>query len=620
MDLHPPFILFDSADGADEQAWLYTRPHALILAQTPADVPDALELAQVALRRGEHLAGWLGYDAGHALEARLAGRARPAPDGLPILCLGRFSAPQALDRESQDAFWWRQWRGCGAAGLERPISERDYARDIASIQALIAAGDVYQINHTYLARVSARLAPLPFYAALRASQRARYGVLSTLRERWILGQSPELFFRMDALGGVTARPMKGTAPRRAEPDADAAAARALQTDAKNRAENLMIVDLIRNDLSRIAHPGSVRVPALFDIESLPTVHQMTSTVAADLPAGTSAVDVLRALFPCGSITGAPKIRAMEIIAGHEPSGRGLYTGTMGWMAPDGRACFNIAIRTLVGAATASVRDAPRHYLVGFGSGIVADSQALDEWRECADKARFLDAAIPPFDLIETLRWTVDVGYVRLDRHLGRLLRSARHWGFTCDQSFISSTLEMAASRWTRDMRVRLLLSRCGALVVQATGLPAPVHRPMRLAISAVRANPDDPLIYHKTSRRAWYDDARIARQGEVDCDEVLFLNRDGALTEGSLTNLFLRQAPDGPLLTPRLSAGLLPGVLRQELLEKGDAQEADLTVDMLRDAAEIFVGNSLRGLIAARITDPSLLSVKPANTSAPACG
>lgn len=359
---------------------LYARPVGTIVARTAGEVDTALGQLDDALARGLHAAGYLTFEAGLALEPRLAALARPLPpERGPLLWFGLFEGFAALPDD------WAADRvdDAGPAGPAEPLIERQaYAAAFTGVQRLIAAGDVYQINLTFPCRVPVGGDPIALYAALRDRARAPHGGVIRTDERAILSFSPELFFRRDGQA-IECRPMKGTATRGASAEKDRLAASALSADPKQQAENLMIVDLLRNDIARLCEPGSVSVPRLFDVETYPTVHQMTSTVTGTLRPDISAESLLRALFPCGSITGAPKIRATEAILSLEREPRGIYTGSIGWFAPDGSAEFNVAIRTLdwpVGA------DSARY---GIGSGVVADSGEASEWRECLAKAEFL---------------------------------------------------------------------------------------------------------------------------------------------------------------------------------------------------------------------------------------
>jgi para-aminobenzoate synthetase/4-amino-4-deoxychorismate lyase len=394
--------------------------------------------------------------------------------------------------------------------------------------------------------------------------------------RTLLSFSPELFFHLDARR-ITARPMKGTAG----PDTDPAA---LAADPKQRAENLMIVDLIRNDLSRVAEPGSVAVPDLYTIETYPTVHQMTSTVTATLAEGRDAVSVLEAAFPCGSITGAPKLRAIAIAAEVEQGPRGLYTGAIGRLDASGEAAFNVAIRTLViereGRAT-----------IGLGSGIVADSDAASEWRECLAKGAFIAAAMTPFDLIETMRFDPVDGIADLSAHLERMKASADLFGFPFNRHDLRNELQAATFRLRVPSRLRLLLAKSGKVAIEARPLPIAPGGPVAVPIVPLPVADDDFRLRHKTSDRAFRDHARGGRF------EVVFVRADGLLTEGSYTNLFVER--DGVLLTPPLARGLLPGILRARLIAEGRAIEADLTAADLVDG--FWIGNAVRGLLRARL-------------------
>jgi para-aminobenzoate synthetase/4-amino-4-deoxychorismate lyase len=553
---------------------LYRRPRQVVEARRPAEVRPALDRL-----RGRDAAGFIAYEAGHALEPKLAPLAVPAAvDGPPLLWFGLFDGWESVEAEAllpDPAGGW--------AGRPRPLVERE-AHEAAIAEALehILAGDIYQANLTFPAEVATAGHPLALYAAIRPRARAGWGGVVFTGEHWLLSFSPELFFTLEA-GRVTARPMKGTAPAGSDPDA-------LRSDPKQRAENLMIVDLLRNDLSRVSRPGSVKVPALFEVETYPTVLQMTSTVVGELETGLGPVDLLRTIFPCGSVTGAPKIRAMEIIAALEREQRGPYTGSIGRLAPDGQAAFNVAIRTLVLRRGESVAR------LGLGSGIVADSVAAEEWRECLAKGEFV-ATGSRFDLIETMRFDPDEGISELDRHLARMKRSADSLGFAFDRHHARNELQAATFFLKEARRLRLVLSPSGALAIEARPLPEAPDGPVEVALARRTVEAEDFRLRHKTSDRRFYDQTREAAGGF----EVVFVDEDGFLTEGSFTSLFVERGDR--LLTPPLARGLLPGVLRQALIEVGRAQEAELRPEDLEGG--FFVGNAVRGLIAARLAHPS---------------
>ncbi|HEY0595501.1 aminodeoxychorismate synthase component I [Sphingopyxis sp.] len=483
------------------------------------------------------------------------------------------------------------------------IVRADYLAAVEAVLDYIRAGDIYQANLTFRADVPVLGDPLAIYARLRQTARAGYGGFIWTGEQAIASLSPELFF---ALRGrdVMARPMKGTAARLVDPAADRRAARELAEDPKQRAENLMIVDLIRNDLSRVAVPGSVAVPDLFRVESFPTIHQLVSDVGARLPDGVGAVDVLRAAFPCGSITGAPKVRAMEIIDALEAGPRGLYTGSIGFIEPGGDAAFNVAIRTLVFPGVlpqSGLRDGPPCATLGLGSGIVADSEPAEEWRECLAKGEFVGAAGESFDLIETMFFDPVEGVQRLEGHLARMKASAQMLGFTFDRHGARNSLQSATFRLRSAARVRMRLAPSGALAVEVSPLPRLAELPVPVAVRPAPMAAGDFRLTHKTSLRAAYDAARH----ESGAAEVVFVDEPGFVTEGSWSNIFVER--DGQLLTPPLALGLLPGVLRAELIDKGRAVESHLRLGDLEGG--FFIGNSLRGLVPARLADPATSSI-----------
>jgi len=383
---HAPFILLDDASREGTgRATLFRDPVEIIRADRIADVLPALAQIEAAGARGLHAAGYLSYAAGHAFEPRLADYVPREGDEGPLLWFGLFEQAHEFTPQQVPALLPAA-DGATIGPVEPQVSRADYGRAIGTVLDYIRAGDIYQANLTFLASVAINGDPLAAYTAIRPHAAAGYGALIRHDGRHILSFSPESFFQL-ADGRIETRPMKGTARRLPDPQEDAAAIAQLAADPKQRAENLMIVDLLRNDISRVTLPGSVRVPALFKVESYPTIHQMISIVEGRLREGLGPVDVLRALFPCGSITGAPKLRAMEVIREVERFGRGLYTGSIGHIAPDGSARFNVAIRTI------SLETGSRTGCLGLGSGVVADSGADAEWQECLDKARFIGGAV-----------------------------------------------------------------------------------------------------------------------------------------------------------------------------------------------------------------------------------
>ena len=499
----------------------------------------------------------------------------------------------------------------GVMNLQPSVDRAEFTRAVHSVHEAIRAGETYQVNYTYRIDGAAFGSPLALYRKLRARQPVDYGALIALppgsASTHVLSLSPELFLRHEA-GLLTARPMKGTAARVATPESDSESARLLGVDTKNRAENLMIVDLLRNDLGRLAQTGSVRVPALFAIEPYATVFQMTSTVQAQARAEVGMPELLRAVFPCGSITGAPKHHTMALIEGLESTPRGLYCGAIGWVdAPVGDAqqgdarlgdfCLSVAIRTLTLGEAAGGRRALR---LGVGAGIVIDSRADDEFEECRLKARFLTGLDPGFELFETMLWNPGHGVRHLDCHLARLEHSARVLGFAHDRAALLATLDAFGRDATAATRLRLALGHAGRIGLTHTPLAPLPPGPVRLLLGADTLPEADPLAAHKTTRRRHYD-AGVRAAERVGAFDTLFFTRAGRLVEGGRSNVFVRV--DGRWWTPPVADGALPGVMRGVLLadRAWGAQERSLTRADLARAEGLVVCNALRGALPAEL-------------------
>jgi len=593
-----PFVLLDDArdpaHAAPAPARLYRQPVAEFRAMHGREVEGALAAAHDARSRGLHLAGYLAYEAGLSLEPRLAVLPRAAGNGRPLVWLAAFDGYESIAAEAVPG-----WLAANAAPDEgppllsplRPAIEREaYDAAFDRIREAIAAGDIYQANLTF--PLNGRWAgdPLAIYARLRDRAAAGYGALVFDGERHHLSLSPELFFALKG-GDVTLKPMKGTRPRGAEPGADRTLAGELAASEKDRAENLMITDLMRNDVSRLAVPGSVRVRDAFRVETYPTVHQMTSTVRAHLRDGAGAIDLLRAIFPCGSITGAPKIRAMELIDQTEDNPRNLYCGAIGRVDPGGDAAFNVAIRTLTLDAGGAAR-------MGVGSGLVIDSRVDDEWAECLVKGSFVAAARPDLRLIETMAFDPMVGVPLIELHLRRLKDSAAALGFAVDRHALRNHIQAFCFLNREPKRLRVLVDFDGNWDIEGSDPPAPMEGAVPVALRPLPVSAEDWRLRHKTTDRAFYENAR-KEAGERGAKEAVLVRDDGFVTEGSFTNVFVERGDK--LLTPPLERGLLPGVLRASLIEEGRAVEADLTAADL--APGFWIGNALRGLMPARLID-----------------
>lgn len=583
--------LFDNSARAG-YGRLFENPAGIIRADTPAEVETALAELERAQKSGLWAAGFFSFELGYVFEPRLMERL-PSARSLPLLMFGVFERAQSLAQDEVEVLL-----GAGAgyniSNLRHSITREGYQKQFRKSLNYIAAGDIYQLNLTFKAGFEFEGDRLALYRELRQKQHVQYGCFIEAGDYSILSLSPELFLRIDA-SHILTRPMKGTAARALTVEADRSMRHWLCTDAKSRAENLMIVDLMRNDLARVAKKGSVHTTDLFTVETFETLHQMTSGIEADLLPGAGIGDVLHALFPAGSVTGAPKIRAMEIINELEDGPRGVYTGAIGYLSPDGDAQFSVAIRTAVIGSGGRGE-------IGIGSGVVADSNADAEFDECLLKLHFLTAQpLPKFELIETMLWKPDQGYVLLERHLARLMGSASYFDFELDERKVRDALVRHAQTFEGgNQRVRLTANRLGKLSLTSTPLPeAGPTLSFRFAVAEERVSSSNLFLYHKTTAREFLDRTRKTYQERTGCDEVIFLNERGELTEGSFTTLFARI--DGQLLTPAISCGLLPGTLRAEMLETGGATEAVLTVADLNAANEIWLGNSVRGLIPARL-------------------
>ncbi|MEO9601650.1 aminodeoxychorismate synthase component I [Parasphingorhabdus sp.] len=604
FDGNAPFVLLDDVRAAGAAlARLYRDPVEIIRVDQLEELEACFDSLSRARSAGKHVAGYLAYEAGLGLEERLRDRIasdRPAP----LAWFGIFNDYKEIEEGGVEA-GLPDRDGAWLGRIKPLVSRAAYDAAFQSVQNYIQAGDIYQANLTFRAEMDFSGHPLALYAAIRGRAQAGYGGVVFDGENWMLSFSPELFFALKD-GRITAKPMKGTAARVTDPQADANVQAQLHSDPKQRAENLMIVDLLRNDLSRVAKQGSVKVPELFHIESYPTIHQMTSTVTAQLQDGLDAVDIIRQIFPCGSITGAPKIRAMEIIDELEqaPEGsknasgpRGIYCGSIGRIdAPDekGRsdAAFNVAIRTFF--IPPQKGEGKETLSIGLGSGIVADSDGDDEWRECLAKGRFakVDANAEgghKVDLIETMAFDPASGIKRLEPHLERMKTSANILDFEFDRHAARNAIQAITFHQESPAMVRLHLGQSGALAIELKPMPEPQDGPVPCRLVPMQADKADFRLHHKTSDRRVYE---VAKE---DGAHPIFVDGEGFITEGAIWNVFVER--DGKLLTPPLVRGVLPGVLRAELLESGQAVEADLRAADL--AGGFFVGNSVRGLVAA---------------------
>lgn len=582
------------APGLARRQLTLHQPLRWLVAHDPSQVPGLLDASHGLAREGHWLVGWVAYEAAPGLDACLPVKA--LPPGQPYAVWAVFAPEQV--QASQPHPIAAQW---SANAWSSDFGEPEAASRIDRIRGLIQAGEVYQVNLTSRLRSPFEGGPTaiePFFDALRRSQPDGYGLMLDARAASrspgvLLSVSPELFFDWDG-EVITTRPMKGTAARGVDPVADQAAAEHLRASPKERAENLMIVDLLRNDLSRIAEVGSVQVPSLFDLHALPTVWQMTSTITARSRAGLKLSEAFAALFPCGSVTGAPKRQAMHHIARLESGPRGVYCGAVGLMSPGGRVTFNVPIRTVV--LHTPPPPAPWTAHCGIGSGITLDASAEGEWREWQVKRGFLERASQPFELLESMRLQ-DGQLLRLDGHLARLRTAAAHFGHRLNEGEVRQALASQATAHPSGVfKVRLLVAADGGVRAEAAPLAAPASSPPHVALATEPMPPADDFIRHKTTHRPVY--ARFVPP--TGCFDTLLFNANDELTEFTIGNLALKL--DGTWWTPPLSCGLLPGVMRAELLAQGALRERALTRSDLAHAQGMALINSVRGWIDVNLT------------------
>lgn len=615
VDQTPATVLLESAgDTAGSVSRLFVEPQRVFEARQAAEIPALFAEIERAVHAGQCAAGFFTYECGQCFEPTAAMRAAPPEE--PLAWFGIYSRAFVFEH-SVGKFVGGEPPGMGrlprsqnrdpghpaeaAVEAEFALTETEYAKRIAAIHEWIRAGDIYQLNFTAPFQVRLRGDAAALYARLRGRQPVEYGAFIHWREgRRILSFSPELFFSVERDGEarkIEARPMKGTAPRGRTTREDRERAEWLHKDAKNRSENLMIVDLVRNDLGRLCEYGSVEARDLFAVERYPTVWQMTSTVTGMLRRDVGLAQIFRALFPCGSITGAPKVRAMQLAAKVEDGPRGVYTGAVGYFSAE-RSVFSVAIRTLELEGGLGK--------MGVGGGIVIDSDSREEFRECLLKARFLTATAEEwpeeFSLIESLLWR-DGGYPLMESHLDRLVDSAAYFDFHCVRDAARAALleHVRGFGDERARKVRLLMDADGAARISSDVLSdaGGVVPTARVRIAAERTDPQDRMLFHKTTHRRVYDQAFRAAS-EAGFDEALFLNTRSEVTEGAISNVFVEK--NGRWLTPPVECGLLAGVYRRHLLEtREDVEESVLFAEDLRSADAVYLCNAVRGLRRADI-------------------
>jgi len=588
-------------------AWLYfTNPRRVIVAERLQDVlPAVREIEDLINENKWHAAGFLSYEAAPAFDA--AHRTHSEVD-FPLLWFGLYPEPRVISLPEPDS-------PKATLSWLPTLDRATYNSAIEQIKHYIAEGRTYQVNYTMRLQTEFNVDPWNFFRHLAQTQNNHAAYIDTGRFV-IASASPELFFQLDG-ETITCRPMKGTTRRGRTTAEDVEQAEWLKDSEKNRAENVMIVDMIRNDLGRIAKIGSVRVPELFTVEKYPTLWQMTSTVEAWTDV--SLVKIFTALFPCASITGAPKVSTMRIISELETTPRKIYTASIGYAAPNRKAKFNVAIRT------ALIDRDNQNAEYGVGGGIVWDSTSADEYEEALLKARVLTESLPPsgFSLLETMLWTPEEGFFLREKHIARMLDSAEYFGFPISDEYrwlssperseaetkdvskpplpkeiIETYLNKISSQFNSPQRVRLLLDKNGNLNYEAKPFQPPELQPpssaagmFRVCLARQPVNSNDVFLFHKTTHRAVYDNA-MRSAGHGDYDDVLLYNEHNELTEFTIGNLVVEM--NGELFTPPISCGLLPGTFRAHLLETGQIQERIIRMEELEACSKIFLVNSVR--------------------------
>ena len=613
LEDQPDCVVLETArpDRSELLSHVFFKPISTIECTSLNEVTRCLQELERAVNQGLYAAGFMSYEVGYAFESGFSGDFTAST---PLMWFGVYDKPWTYNHRGK-AFERGEQQARRVADLLRAspyaptihelaptpsISEEEFYAALARIKQHIREGNTYQVNFSFKMRFPWEHHLADLYCQLRDSQRVAYSAFLKSDRASILSFSPELFFRMRG-SRITLRPMKGTAPRGRTADEDDRNRRSLRDSAKDRAENLMIVDLLRNDIGRIAEVGTVRVPKYYAVEEYETVFQATSVIEARLNPTCSLSELIRSVFPSGSVTGAPKIRTMQIIEELEQEARGVYTGSIGFFAPRKRSVFNVAIRTIV------VDSHKRQAEMGVGSGVTYDSDIAGEYQECLSKARFLGGSLCGLELLETMRWEPLTGWFLLEDHLQRVERSASHFGFSFDLQAIRDSLrrherELKAQSEGRDvLRVRMAVDKRGDVRITHDRL-APANDVEPVAIAFERIDPCNRFLYHKTTNRHFYDRA-LRDAVKMGVFDLFFLNERGEITEGARSNVVIRKEKE--YYTPPVGCGLLPGVFRQHLLNSRNIalQEKVLHLEDLGSADAVFLCNSVRGLQRVEIVD-----------------
>lgn len=587
------FAVLDNNMEQPARSFLFETPQTFLTCFDSADVPNILARMADYQRHGYWCVGSIAYEVAEAFAYNVKGSHKTGSSQQPLIEVGVFEDPRIITEPELFDFLAQQEEGSAKPGQIKNIQTNttfdDYRLSMARIKQHLKVGDSYQVNYTLQQTFDVDGSVFDLFLALRDQQPTQYGALLNFPTQCILSRSPELFFEKRGRT-LTVKPMKGTAPRASDPVADAKLVKSLQHDQKQVAENVMIVDLLRNDLGRLATTNSVEVPALFEVETYTTVHQMTSTVTCDLAEDQTLAEILMAVFPCGSITGAPKHRTCEIIADVEKSPRGVYTGAIGYVSPQNDMCFNVPIRT------AAIQDSIGVF--GLGSGVTYESDTLDEYEECLLKGQFLRVAHPTSHrVLDCFYADPAEGHRHQDVHLKRLHQSCQALGYPFDPGYIAAKLDRVLTDLTEPVKVRIEVSYDGAALVEAVPLVPFSGSQPQIYVSDTLIDSSDPIYQHKTTNRPIYDPEFKTYRQDYGAYDVVFFNENGHLTEGCHHNIVLKRGEH--YVTPALDCGVLPGVGRQMFLDAHAdiASEGYLTREDLAAADEILMISSIRGVV-----------------------
>ncbi|MBD8590133.1 aminodeoxychorismate synthase component I [Peribacillus simplex] len=576
----PLSLIFHFTDKQGDSRPLYfANPKKVITAHSIDDVLPQFQKVQEAIEQGNYAAGYVSYEAAPAFEQSFK-----VKDGakMPLLWFGIFDEPEEeIPEKMTGAFNLAEWQ-----------SETDsnaYRSGFQRIKSEIKKGNTYQVNYTMRLQSQFEGDDFAFFERLKRAQRSNYSAYLNVGSHRILSASPELFFRWED-GQLITRPMKGTVKRGTTLKMDQLNADWLAASEKNQAENYMIVDLLRNDLGMIAEPGSVKVPQLKAIEKYPTVWQMTSTITADTNPGTTIIDIFKALFPCGSITGAPKIKTMEIIADIENSPREVYCGAIGFITPESEAVFNVPIRTVV------IEKETGKAEYGVGGGITWDSELSEEYDEAFLKAKLLTVERPAYKLLESIKLS-DGEYYLLNDHIDRMKQSAEYFDYRFSELYLRDRLQKYAEiNHGTLQKVRVLLHENGEIEVLGQAIK-PLGPEFTAILAEAPISSANPFLFHKTTNRDVYEGFQM---NNPDFQDVLLWNEEGFITEFTNGNVVVKI--NGDLYTPPVEAGLLAGTFRQELIRKKEIKVKNISKADLNIAEEIWFINSVRGKLKVNLT------------------